>query len=79
MAQMDDATTLASTGQDELAQRKWAKGARLLYKLTPGVCATIFGIQSREEDVVHEPAKMVDILRKHWSEVFESALVRPYF
>ena len=57
MAQMDDATTLASTGQDELAQRKRAKGARLLYKLTPGACSTIGGIQSREGDVEHEPAK----------------------
>ena len=72
IAQMDDATTLASTGQDELAQRKRAKGARLLYKLTPGACSTIGGIQSREGGVEHEPAKMADILRKHWSEVFES-------
>jgi len=70
LAQMEEATALAAEGQEDLARRRRAKGARLLYKLAPGSCAKIGAIQTPDGSVVQEPGHMARVLRDHWSQVF---------
>ena len=70
LAQMEEAAALAAEGQEDLARRRRAKGARLLYKLAPGSCAKIWAIQTPDGSVVQEPGHMARVLRDHWSQVF---------
>ena len=65
LALLDEAAALAAEGQTELAKRRRAKGARLLYRMAPGSCAKIGAIQTEEGAIVSDPHHMADVLRRH--------------
>ena len=69
---LDEAAALAAEGQTELAKRRRARGARLLYRMAPGSCAKIGAIQTEEGAIVSDPQHMADVLRRHWASVFSA-------
>ena len=72
LALLDEAATLAAEGQTELAKRRRARGARVLYRMAPGSCAKIGAIQTEEGTIVSDPQHMADVLRRHWASVFSA-------
>ena len=72
LALLYEAAALAAEGQTELAKRRRARWARLLYRMAPGSCAKIGAIQTQEGAIASDPQHMADVLRRHWASVFSA-------